>query len=130
MKRTPSASRKKRAKLPRSFIANGDFGNVGVQNEVSSFTRALPTLVALHPSVLRARMPPTLPIDQLMKLIRLDGDLRTRLQPGQWAALDQLHQLYQVRPPPGVLLTGAALAAALLTRAAAVLCLFCAGEPS
>ena len=75
------------------------------------------------------KMPPTLPIDQLMNLIRLDGDLRTRLQPAQWAALDQLHQLYQVRPPPGVLLTGAAPAAALLTRAAAVLCLFCAGEP-
>ncbi len=75
------------------------------------------------------KMPPTLPIDQLMNLIRLDGDLRTRLLPAQWAALDQLHQLYQVRPPPGVLLTGAAPAAALLTRAAAVLCLFCAGEP-
>ena len=29
-----------------------------------------------------------------------------------------------------VLLTGAAPAAALLTRAAAVLCFFCAGEPS
>lgn len=79
-----------------------------------------------------SEMPPTLPIDQLMNLIRLDGDLRTRLLPAQWAALDQLHQLYQVRPPPGVLLTGAAPAApaaSLLTRAAAVLCLFCAGEP-
>ena len=78
---------------------------------------------------LSPKMPPTLPIDQLMNLIRLDGDLRTRLLPAQWAALDQLHQLYQVRPPPGVLLTGAAPAASLLTRAAAVLCLFCAGEP-
>ena len=81
-------------------------------------------------SLSQPKMPPTLPIDQLMNLIRLDGDLRTRLQPAQWAALDQLHQLYQVRPPPGVLLTGAAPAAALLTRAAAVLCFFCAGEPS
>ena len=80
-------------------------------------------------SLSQPKMPPTLPIDQLMNLIRLDGDLRTRLLPAQWAALDQLHQLYQVRPPPGVLLTGAAPSAALLTRAAAVLCLFCAGEP-